>query len=442
MNWKTVLILGVIFIIGGGIAGVTLAPGSPELLLQNEILSGTQFVQLKFSRSMDSDSVADGLNFNPPQDVSLEWNPAGDLLTITPRNPWPAGSTVVLNLKSGVRSRLRLPILEEHSWEVEISTFLLSYLWPADGTSNLYFLNPETGESQQLTTEPEGVMDYNPLPDGLGMIFSIPKSAGGSQIKILDRDTGNIEVVLDCQESFCRSPQVGPDGNWIAYETYPLTSNGNPTIQLYNLNTEEIVELGSNKTWLENPLWSSIGWLSYYDRSGSEFILWELTDDQKLTIHNETGGTGSWSRAGEYFTATEIYNLTDTLAPRHLLEFELETEQIKDLTGAGFFEDLNPVYSPQRNDLIFARKSLVPEQWTPGRQIWILETLDREPKQLTFAADYNHSSFAWHPDGSEIAYVRYNQTSPSEVPELWMISRDGSDNYRLVINGFSPNWIR
>jgi len=442
MNWKTILIVAVVIIIGGGITGLSLTPGAPELQPHNETLSGVQLIQLQFSRSMDADSVREALDFTPPQDVSLEWNPTGDLLTITPQDPWPAGSTVILTLKNGARSRLRLPILEEHSWELEISPFLLSYLWPADGSSNLYLLNPETGQNQQLTTETQGVLDYSPLPDGLGLIFSIPKSAGGSLIKILDRRTGNIKLVLDCQKAFCRSPQVDPGGNWIAYERYPLTSDGNPTVQLSNINNEEIVDPGSNKSWLENPLWSTTGWLSYYDRSASEFILWEPGDNQKLTIPNQTGGPGSWSRDGSLFTATEIYNLTNTLAPRHLLEFNLETEQINDLTGSGFFEDLNPVYSPQRNDLIFARKSLVPEQWTPGRQIWILEALDREPKQLTFAEDFNHTSFAWHPDGSEIAYVRYNQTSPSEVPELWMISRDGSENYRLVINGFSPNWIR
>jgi dipeptidyl aminopeptidase/acylaminoacyl peptidase len=442
MNWKTILIVAVLLIIGGGIAGLSLAPGAPELQPQNETLSGIQFIQLQFSRSMDADSVREALDFTPPQEVSLEWNPAGDLLTITPRDPWPAGSTVILTLKNGVRSRLRLPILEEYSWKLEISPFLLSYLWPADGSSNLYLLNPENGENQQLTTETEGVLDYSPLPDGLGIIFSVPKSNGGSQIKILDRGTGLTELVLDCQEALCRSPQVGPDGNWIAYETYPLTSNGNPKIQLFNLSSKEIVDLGTNNSWLENPLWSSTGWLSFYNHSALEFVLWKKGEDRKINLPNETGGPGSWSRIGTYFISTEIYNLTNTLAPRHLLEFNLESEQINDLTGPGFFEDLNPVYSPQRNDLIFARKSLVPDQWTPGRQIWILEDLDREPKQLTFAVDYNHTSFAWHPDGSEIAYVRSNQTSPSEVPELWMISRDGSDNYRLVINGFSPNWIR
>jgi WD40 repeat protein len=288
MNWKTILIVVIVIIMGAGITGLSLAPGAPELQPQNETLSGIQFIQLQFSRPMDADSVREALQFNPSLEVSLKWNPAGDLLTITPQDSWPAGSTVVLTLKNGVRSRLRLPILEEHSWELEISPFLLSYLWPADGSSNLYLLNPETGENQQLTTETEGVLDYSPLPDGLGMIFSVPKPTGGSQIKILDRGTGNITLVLDCQESFCRSPQIDPDGNWIAYETYPLTSNANPTIQLYNLNTEEIVELGSTKTWLENPLWSATGWLSYYDRSASEFVLWEPVDDQKLIVSNET----------------------------------------------------------------------------------------------------------------------------------------------------------
>jgi len=60
---------------------------------------------------------------------------------------------------------------------------------------------------------------------------------------------------------------------------------------------------------------------------------------------------------------------------------------------------------------------------------------------LTDEVDYQHTSFAWHPDGNQIAYVRYNQAALSEPPEVWLISADGENPLRLIINGFAPGWI-
>ena len=61
--------------------------------------------------------------------------------------------------------------------------------------------------------------------------------------------------------------------------------------------------------------------------------------------------------------------------------------------------------------------------------------------QLTDAVDYHHTSFVWHPAGNQLAYVRYNQAKLSDPPEIWLINKDGTNNLRLIINGFAPTWI-
>jgi Tol biopolymer transport system component len=104
-------------------------------------------------------------------------------------------------------------------------------------------------------------------------------------------------------------------------------------------------------------------------------------------------------------------------------------------------EDLNPSFSPQGSYLAFSRKYLNPEDWTPGRDLWIMDMEENQEVQLTDEVDFHHSSFTWHPDGDKLVYVRYNQAKLSEPPEIWLINKDGSDKVRLIINGFAPTWI-
>jgi len=53
---------------------------------------------------------------------------------------------------------------------------------------------------------------------------------------------------------------------------------------------------------------------------------------------------------------------------------------------------------------------------------------------LTAAVDYHHTDI-------KLAYVRYNQAKLSDPPEIWLINPDGTENMRLIINGFAPAWI-
>ena len=91
--------------------------------------------------------------------------------------------------------------------------------------------------------------------------------------------------------------------------------------------------------------------------------------------------------------------------------------------------------------LAFGRKSLDPSSWSPGRQLWVMDITGGQTNPLTTEMDFHHTSFSWHPNGEMLAFVRYNQAKISDPPEIWLINRDGTDKFRLIINGFSPSWI-
>jgi Tol biopolymer transport system component len=90
---------------------------------------------------------------------------------------------------------------------------------------------------------------------------------------------------------------------------------------------------------------------------------------------------------------------------------------------------------------VLARKYLDAARWTPGRQIWLMSPDGKEFQALTNAPYFNHSSFAWSPDGQQLAYLRFNQEKLTDPPELWLMNADGSQPIQLVIGGYAPQWI-
>ena len=390
---------------------------------------------------MDSDSVESQISLEPYQPGEYIWNNDLNQLTFIPNKSWPASETISLQLRSGAYSRIRLPLLGKFNIEMTVSPILLTYLWPADETSNLYLVNPISGESQALTDEVNGVLDYSISPDGERIYYSSTSENGTSRIIILNRLTGNTEQVTSCSDGLCTTPRISPDGYLLAYEYIPNEPGMLPTVRVLDIEIMTQIDLGEDNQYLEKPLWSPSGWLSFYNQTGKGYHFWNPISGEKEFLPNETGGDGSWSPDGRYFVCSEILFLSDTLAPRHLQLYDLRENTILDLSRGSYPEDLNPSFAPTGLTLAFSHKSLDPTLWTPGRELWVLNILSGENTQLSDVIDYQHTSFAWHPDGKLLAYVRYNQAALSDPPEIWMINTSGGDSLRLIINGFQPGWV-
>jgi Tol biopolymer transport system component len=410
---------------------------------------------------MKPGSVEEHLTIKPPVQGTFAWEK--NTLIFTPDESWPSGETVTVQLTSGSQADGLLPLalLGSQEWSFTIGRPLIAYLWPAAGVANIYTLDPLEGEVSQLTSKPFGVLDFDVNADGTIIYYSARNVSGGSDLFALDRLSRSPQddpsPLLVCPDAFCRSPKISPNGELLAYERNPLPGGSEslyPQVWIRSLpgstsSTDTLAGDPNHPARL--PEWSAAGLLAFYDITEHAYIFLDPITQESISYPNDTGEAGSWSPDSNAFVAPEIRftpveNSQETdpanvLAPSNLHRFELPTETSLDLSGSLDLEDTSPVYAPNGQLLAFARKSLDPTLWTPGRQLWVMRPDGEEARQLTSAPYFNHSNFAWSPDSSQIAYLRFNQDNPTAPPEIWLINMETSNTIQLVIGGYAQQWI-
>ncbi len=402
-------------------------------------IPGAAPLQISFSQAMNAQSVAANLRTVPERSGAFAWQ--ANQLTFTPDQSWPSGQTVSVTLTTGARSILGLPLRESSSWRFEVAPTLLAYLWPAGDPADIYVLDPRGAEIIQLTRSEFGVLDFSITADSLAIYFSAWNEQGGADLWRLDLITRSTELLLPCGGDLCNNIQVSPQGR-LAYENTTLGQ-----ILFWELENEAGSLMGGGV----RPSWSSAGLLAFYDALGQAHTFRDVESGEIWTFANQTGEPGTWDPRGAFFVATEILPGLSVADPPagHLLRFQIATQFVTDLSRSSMtspaetdtVEDTSPSFSPDGNWIAFARKYLDLDRWTPGRQLWLMTPEGAEAHPITEAPNHNHSAFAWHPNQDQIAYLRADQTNTTSPPEIWLVQVDGSNPIRLIIGGYSPQWI-
>jgi hypothetical protein len=446
-------------------------------------------LHLRFSRRMQTDSIAAHLQIEPAREGTFAWEE--NTLSFTPDTPWPSGITVTVRLKAGAYASAfpALPTTRGESWSFSISKPLLAYLWPANLPADIYALDPVSGETLRLT-EGADVQDFSVSADGTILYYSAITEAGKADLYQLNwRETVGIDHrvgtehrvgidhrvgtdqrvetgtaqppgqsaairILACPDANCHAVQLSPSGEYLAYERIPAQAPGQPAypqVWLLPMNGGDPLLAGNPVHETILPDWSASGKLAFYDVTAQAFILLDPRSQETRLFSNQTGEQGDWTADGQAYVAPEITfvpTLNTTEMPNsRLLRFDWATSQVTDLTGAANLEDSSPAFSPDGKRLAFARRSLDPAQWTIGRQLWLSEPDGKIPHPLLNADletldSFSHYDFAWKPDSSQLAYVRSNQDYPLDPPELWLVEANGLNRVQLVVGGYAPEWVR
>ena len=470
------MLLALILVPATGIAYLLTVPRLVQVSPQPEAANvpANAALSLTFSRWVSQAEILPRLTVSPT--VEGSYSVQGKTLTFQAKDAWPNGTRIQIQLQPGARAAgwPRLATREHASWSFTIGQPHLVYLYPADGPSNLYLLNPFTGEAQQLSDSSGGVLDFDVVESLNSIFFSANGPAGSSSIYRLpgvelqettpgtasnatpESQLGKAEQVVPCPQARCRAPRVSPQGDFLAYEQTAFPGQENPSFpQVWLLPLENGLAQPGKAPALAGPTdhqtlqpqWSPEGLLTFYDTNLSAFTILDPHSGETRHFPNQTGYPGSWDPAGERYTAPEITFPEGALrenAPvgiSHLIEYQLNQDATQDLSGSEVVEDAFPAYSPDGARLAFARRYLDTVRWTPGRQLWLMQADGTQPQAMTDDPFHNYFDFTWSPDGKQLAFVRFHQTELTEPPEIWMMEAGTASSRRLVSGGYSPQWL-
>jgi Tol biopolymer transport system component len=312
------------------------------------------------------------------------------------------------------------------------------------------------------------VLDYTLSAAGSKIAYAVARGDQGSDIYLLDLISGEQRLVHSCPENvLCQSLALDPEEKMLAFEQLELRvgAAGKPFLnpsQVWAIDMSEGAEefpIGPDNHVTTSPMWSPEGWLAYYDSTLRAIALVDVVSRPNPTVFkymsNDMGLMGSWSPDGTFLL------LSDIVFPQveygeeneevegqasfysHLYRVNANSGFVVDLTGGntGTVEDAAPSYSPDGEWIAYTRKYLEEDRWTLGRQLWLMRPDGSDAYQLSDEPFYGHSSLAWSPDSSAIAYMRKGQIDISQPGEIWLIEIDKGEPKQLVVGGYLPQWI-
>ena len=419
-------------------------------------------ISVTFNREMDEGSVESHFSIAPAVPGAFRWE--GATLTFTPSQGWPPSTQVRVTLSAGAHSRLFLPLLGGTEWSFSVGAPQVVYLFQAGGTAELYAQSLTAAEGTQLTNWPSGVVDFDVAPAAARIVYLANGPDGRRVIHWLDPGTQKDDSVAACPGAGrCQRLRVSPDGRWAAVEAVPPGDQGSSpqTDQVWLVDLpggQDIHQLGDPTHNLRGVLWGPGGKLAVYDATDQVTVVFGAGPSFNVLarLPNKLGESGAWSPDGKYLLFPEITFVpspspgTETPVPggqpayySHLKRFELGTDLVSDLSGQanGVIEDATPSYSPNGLWIAYGRRFLDPNDWTLGRQIWIMRSDGSDAHQLTFSGDFNYSGFQWGADSKEFVYVRSDQTDPTRAPELGWVDLTTGQAHSLVVGGYAPLWM-
>jgi Tol biopolymer transport system component len=476
MNTRQIILIVIVVLLLGLGAGLWLSipqiesysPFQTSSLEEVVYQSNTVAVEIRFTRRMQADSVIDNLTISPQVEGDYTW-PDENTLRFVPSEVWPSGAQVEVKLDTGARSNLGLGLRQPLTYSFQVSPVLLLYLWPASGGSDIYTMDTETGETQQLTNS-GNIVSFDTSPDGHILYYFVDNNITGNDLFYLDRfeavtaeseQTIGPSRLLTCQRALCGTPVVSPDGRLLAYQ------RNDSEIWLMEIeNPADAVQVSPEGEDCRLPLWSPTGELSYYNATRQAYIVLNIESEEEISIENATGEEGAWSPRGTAFVAPDAFIIeTDILRgpsgeaenqeipeeelepvrvlSAHLLVYQTGGSQVQDLSQDELVEDFSPSFSPDGRTLAFTRRYLTEEPIALGRQVW-LRTIQgggasAQALPLTDHPDYKYTLLVWHPDGRQLAAVRFNQAVLTDPPEIWLLDLNGNA-IRLIIGGYAPQW--
>ncbi len=329
----------------------------------------------------------------------------------------------------------------------------------AAGVAQLYRQQASSSEPEQVTTiaaDEPGIAFFRLSPDTTAVVYATEPLPGGSELRLIDLESGKDSLLLACPEAACSEIVWAPDSRRLVYERRDRSqaAAGAPALWWLDAGSGRTVPvIAGDEVPAYGASFSPDGrWLGYVSPAQQGVIVASLEGDSQRSVDSRTGMPPVWANDSEqmlvsdlhlvvvhgeegddhdththeFQTATLLFNVGSDSEERHLLSPEL------------LVDDGSPVYSPDGEWIVFGRR---PANTASGRQLWLMRADGSEARPLTSEPSVQHGAPQWSPDGQWILHQRYDGSEPGTLPSVWMLEVATGTSVQLSAAGYMPAWI-
>lgn len=380
----------------------------------------------------------------PPQaadDLALQpqtagrWQIEGSQALFWPQSSLAVGQQFRVEIRAGLTTGDHRRLLRNLSFEVVVRQPQLAYLGGVSQSAEVWLARADGSGAVPLTATGGQALDFAPAPDGSRLVAVVQNEAGGSDLYLVERDGSDQRRLLACGTVHCQQPAWHPDGRQLIYTRVSV----NTTPKLHTLNLAGQDESTGYSGWL--PSWSPDGgWLVYYQRETREIHLVNLSSGEDWRLKDAEEAPGAWSEDGKFFYYLGLDGTGD--GPFTIIyAVDLENRLVRPAlaTGSLATEYSLPRPSPAGDELLVGYR---PAGTLTSKQLAIYSLQGEQVQPVTDEQLFTHASYAWSPDGTLIAYQRFQAGSADDsLPEVVVWRR--ADGLRLLIarDAALPAWL-
>lgn len=412
--------------------------------------SGRSPIRLVFDEPVAPAAIDAHFAIEPP--VQGKFVVSLNQVTFLPNLPMAQGQQYTVTVKAGIQSSGGRLLKHDLQWRFRVRAPRVAYLGPVDSIiENLYLVDPASPDSpQELTQAKQGVLGYEPAPDGSGIVYMPLESNGTSSLYFWDAATGTSRLMYECKDAACSGAAWRPDGGAIAFERVELNSGtglsaGAPRVWVLDLSTNSARPLFSdNQRVGYMPRWSPDGTrLAVVNGADGAIVIHDYTTGQDKTIPALQGEFGPFSPDGNWLYFPKVLMVNDAGFVTHLVLVDLSSNlyvQHDLVPDNDPSDDLEAAWLPDSKHLIVARRA-EGSAGVDNPQLFSVDVASRAATPLVVDPTYSNSNLSVDPTGNTILFQRFPLDKPGARPEIWIYRLATKQLERVSPNGASPRWM-